>query len=134
MTSRRPLWTIIGLLAAAAAALRAAGSLPWALLYLAAIAALFALGGWPRRVLGGLLVLLGVLNCVLAALPARDGVFALAGGVAAAVAGVLVIRHAARLPWLGTRYQAPGGGRARHDPDAELWRRLSEGDDPTESG
>ena len=79
-------------------------------------------------------VAVGIVGPVLAAL----GALLLAG------AGVLVVVVAPRLPRLGARYDAPTGAPAsrsadevggrparRGDPDAELWKALDAGEDPT---
>jgi uncharacterized membrane protein (TIGR02234 family) len=61
--------------------------------------------------------------------------------VAAAVAlgaSTLALRHASAWPEMGSRYDAPAGGRGAQDPsemeDVELWRAIDQGRDPTEAG
>jgi uncharacterized membrane protein (TIGR02234 family) len=129
-------------------ATQAPALIPLALLALAAIAATFATGGWPRRMLGGLVVLAGLgmiavsftnLSGVSGAHPngypvlyiVAAHVLALLAGVLVAAAGVLLVRAADRLPRLGANYETPGAAKRKRDPDAELWQALSEGDDPT---
>ncbi|HWE88787.1 MAG TPA: Trp biosynthesis-associated membrane protein [Pseudonocardiaceae bacterium] len=118
---------------------------PLALLALASIAAILAIGGWPRRVVGVLVALIGVaagwlgLTDVPSARPAGFPTvevltghgLAVLGGVFLIVAGVVVIRTANRLPRLGAGYQTPRAARKVRDPDQELWHALSEGHDPT---
>lgn len=121
---------------------------PLALLALAGIAATLAIGGWWRRIIGGLLALAGLatvwagtsgLSGLAAAHPVgypasqvaiAHGVVLIAG-LLIVVASVLVVRGARTLPRLGSNYQAPGARTRPKDPDAELWRALSEGEDPT---
>jgi uncharacterized membrane protein (TIGR02234 family) len=121
---------------------------PLALLALAGIAAVFAIGGWWRRIIGGLLALAG-LATVWAGTSGLSGLtsahpvgypasqvaiahgLVLFAGLLVVVASVLVVRGAAVLPRLGSNYQAPGARTRPKDPDAELWRALSEGEDPT---
>jgi uncharacterized membrane protein (TIGR02234 family) len=122
---------------------------PLALLSLAAVAALFAVGGWLRRIIGALLLIAGIAVLWLG-INDLGGVFGahpngyprwqilgahgltLVGGVLLAIVGVLVVRAATALPKLGARYEASAGTRKRANPDAELWQALSEGRDPTE--
>lgn len=173
------MWTVIALLLLGAAALWLASRLTWswsrqltplrgtvvvtergsevapalvpiAILAVAAVAAVFAIGGWARRVVGALVGLAGVgavwvgvsgLPAVLGAHPAGYPVSQVVFGHASAVlagllvlvAGVLVVRNADRLPRLGGGYQTPSAAAAkrRRDPDTELWQALSEGRDPT---
>jgi uncharacterized membrane protein (TIGR02234 family) len=122
--------------------------IPLALLSLAAIAATLATRGWVRRIVGGLVVLAG-LGMIVVAFTQLAGVFGahpngyplsqivlahvlalLAGGVVAA-AGMLIVRGAESLPGLGANYETPAGGKRKRDPDDELWRALSDGEDPT---
>jgi hypothetical protein len=121
---------------------------PLALLALASIAAILAVGGWPRRVVGVLVALVGV-AAVWIGVSDLSGVFgarpsgyptgevlsghglALLAGVFLMVAGVLVVRAADRLPRLGANYETPRAARQVHDPDRELWHALSDGRDPT---
>lgn len=127
---------------------RSVALVPLALLALAGIAGVVATGGWPRRLLGTLLVLAGLTACVLALLHIDlhgEGDYpvvtiltghglAVLGGLLVTAAGVLTVRAAADMPRLGARYTAHGGKRAGKDPDAELWDALSDGEDPTASG
>lgn len=129
------------------------GLVPLALLYLAAIAAAVATGGWARRVLGGLVVLAGAaalwlgLHTIAGVFGPQQAGFPLGtvitahvlvvlAGAGACLAGVVVVRNAVRMPRMGTRYQAPAAARknrkAAKDPDTALWDELSEGSDPTE--
>ena len=121
---------------------------PLALLSLAAIAAALATRGWPRRIVGGLVVLAG-LGMIAVAFTQMAGLFgahpngyplsqillahalALLAGLVVAAAGALIVRDAKTLPGLGANYETPAGGKRKRDPDDELWRALSEGEDPT---
>jgi hypothetical protein len=121
---------------------------PLAVLALAAVAAVLAIGGWGRRlvgllvgVAGGVAVWAGIsgLSAVFGPHPVGypqsqilfgHGLAVLAGLLLVAVA-VLVVRAAARLPRMGAGYQTPSAARRRRDPDTELWQALSEGRDPT---
>lgn len=173
----RPLWTVIVLLVLGAAALWLSSRLTWswsrqltplrgtvvvtergaevaaalvplAVLALAAVAAVLAIGGWWRRVVG---VLVGIAGLAAVWFGVRDlgGVFGthpdgyplsqvLSGHLLAVLAGllvlaaaVLVVRHAATMPRMGGGYQTPSAARRHRDPDTELWQALSEGRDPT---
>lgn len=122
---------------------------PLALLALAAVAALLAVGGWLRRIVGvlvgcaGLAVLwlaIGDLGSVFGTHPngyplsqilAGRGI-AVLGGVALGIAGLLTVRGAGRMPRLGARYAAPAEAKRAANADAELWHALSEGRDPTD--
>jgi len=121
---------------------------PLAVLALAAVAAVLAIGGWGRRLVGVLVGLAGVatvwagvagLTAVFGAHPdgyprsqvlAGHGLAVLAGLLLVA-ASVLVVRDAARMPRMGGTYQTPSAAKRRRDPDAELWQALSDGRDPT---
>jgi uncharacterized membrane protein (TIGR02234 family) len=125
---------------------------PVALLTLAGVGATFATRGWPRRVIGGLLVACGLLVAVrsalgMAAAPvslrtdlARPAipvgtpelhpvgpVLAVVGGVLIAIAGVLVILGAGRARGMGARYDAPSRRAARA---ASSTRAARSADDP----
>ncbi|WP_341770900.1 Trp biosynthesis-associated membrane protein [Actinocrispum wychmicini] len=109
---------------------------PLALLALAGIAGVLATSGWARRVVGGVVVLAGV----AAGWAGLDGglghglwarVVALLAALALVVAGVVLVRSGHRMPRLGARYQTPAAARANETPEKELWRALSEGQDPT---
>nr|WP_052478430.1 Trp biosynthesis-associated membrane protein [Kibdelosporangium sp. MJ126-NF4] len=113
---------------------------PLALIYLAGIAGVLATSGWPRRLVGVLLALTGFAACWLAVngafdhaqgLPARG--LALLGGLVVVGSGVLLVRSGHRMPRLGAKYQAPVSARSAKEPagEREMWRALSEGDDPT---
>ncbi len=149
MTARRtPLWIVALLLAGAAAALWGSSRLSWgtattprfgagvALVALAGFAGAVAVGGWAKRVVGGVVVLTGVL-AGWAALAAGGGGagrwIALLGAGLLVVAGVVVIRLAARLPTLGTRYRSANARRGSGDRDKDMWDGLSHGEDPTVS-
>ncbi|WP_083754065.1 Trp biosynthesis-associated membrane protein [Actinosynnema sp. ALI-1.44] len=154
--SSRPLWIVTVLLLAASAALWGASQLKWsaeltgseqvsalvplALIYLAGIAGVLATSGWPRRGVGVLLALTGFAACWLAVngafdhaqgLPARA--LALLGGLAVVVAGVRLVRSGHKMPRLGAKYQAPAaaGSAKEASGEKEMWRALSDGDDPT---
>jgi hypothetical protein len=176
IASKRPLWITVTALLAGAVALWGSSRLTWfaqvrdagvrglvlqtetgaerstalvpiAVLALAAIAGMVATGGWPRRLLGAVLVLAGLAACWIAVYAAPFGGYpdnaptaemlagrglALLGGILLVAAGVLGARLAGRMPRLGARYSAPGARkRTAKDPDTELWDALSEGDDPT---
>lgn len=173
----RPLWIVIVLLVVGAGALWLSSRLTWdwsrdvtplrgtvvttrsgsqvasalnplAILALAAVAAVLAIGGWVRRVVGVLVGIVGLAAIwlgvdgvwrVFGTQPAGYPRSQVAGGhLLAIVAGLLivaaaiqVVRYADVLPRLGGSYQAPGAPRKRRDPDAELWQALSDGEDPT---
>ena len=175
--SRRPLWMIIVGLLAGAGLLWASSKLSWAwsvevtplhgkvvdardgatlapalvplaLVSLAAIAAALATRGWPRRIVGGLVVLagLGTIAVAFTQLAPLFGahpngyplsqiilahVLTVLAGLLVAAAGALIVREARNLPGLGSNYETPAGGKRKRDPDDELWRALSEGEDPT---
>jgi len=106
----------------AAGAFWGAGSVPPALLSLASVAAAVALSGVARRILGVLLVVVGV------AAAFNGHWLAIAGGVLVVASGVLQVALGGRMPKIGV-----GGQKARaHDPEADLWRALERGDDPTD--
>ncbi|WP_436500757.1 Trp biosynthesis-associated membrane protein [Actinokineospora sp. HUAS TT18] len=140
--AKRPLWTICGLLPLAALALWGAARLDWgavpalpalvplALLDLAAVAAVLALGPVPRRLVGLMVAGLGVMAVVLSVgTPFLWGrALAVTGGALMVAAGILLLLRGHRLPRLGAKYAAPG---AAADSEPDLWRALSEGDDPT---
>lgn len=106
----------------AAAAFWGAGSVPVALLSLAAVAAVIALSGVTRRVLGAVLVVVGV------AAAFSGHWLAIAGGVLVVASGALLVALGARMPKIGV-----GGQRTRaRDPETDMWRALERGDDPTD--
>ncbi len=143
--SRGPLWIVALSLAGAAAALWGSTRLAWgvdtprfgtglALVALAGFAGAVAVGGWAKRVVGGLVVLAGVLGGVAALGTGGSGaglLSALLGAVLLAVAGVLVARLGGRLPTLGARYRPAGARGASGDRDKDMWDGLSRGEDPT---
>ncbi|HEX2131259.1 MAG TPA: Trp biosynthesis-associated membrane protein [Actinophytocola sp.] len=105
-----------------------------ALVALAGAGGTVAVGGWARRVVGALVVLAGLLGAWQAVVADGAGVgrwVALLGTGLLVVAGVLVIRLAARLPTMGARYASGAARRGSGDPDKDLWDGLSEGRDPT---
>jgi hypothetical protein len=117
---------------------------PWlggtALLALAGVAGVVATGGVLRRLVGGLLGLVGVgvLPFGVRALfpdPPTDGtaapLLAIAGAVVLLAVGIFVLVRERRIPRLGARYAAPGERRAERDPDRAAWQDLDEGRDPT---
>jgi hypothetical protein len=134
VAARRPLWAVVGLLAAAAVllwvgALRGGGAAQSALaaLALAMIAAALATGGLPRRLLGVVVAAVGVLCAVVAlgeaALPAVLGETA---GAFLLFAGVLLATRDHRMPRMGSRY------RSRPAPGTQsMWDELDAGRDPT---
>ncbi|HEX7305743.1 Trp biosynthesis-associated membrane protein [Lentzea sp.] len=122
MNGSRPLWIAALLLVGAAGAFWGAGSVPVALLSLASVAAVVALSGVVRRVLGALLVVVGV------AAAFTGHWLAVAGGVLVVLAGALLAVLGARMPKIGV-----GGQKTRaRDPEADMWRALERGDDPTD--
>lgn len=121
---------------------------PLAVLALTAVAAVLAIGGWGRRLVGLLVGVAGVaavwagtngLSAVFGPHPVgypRSQVLfghglAMLAGLLLVAASVLVVRCAARLPRMGAGYQTPSAAKRRRDPDTELWQALSEGRDPT---
>jgi uncharacterized membrane protein (TIGR02234 family) len=133
---------------------------PVALLALAGVGATMATRGWPRRLIGGLVVAGGLLVAVRAVLAmtgapevlrtaltrpatrvglpelhAAGPVIAVVGGLLIAVGGVLVVAGAGRAKGMGTRYDAPARrasrARATADDPGALWQALDAGADPT---
>ena len=153
---KRPLWSAVLALVAGAAALWGASRLSWAtaaqadtdakrvlvplaLVALAGVAGAVAVGGWARRVLGGLLVLAGGFAIWHGAFPGTgpDSPFAgrglaMLGGLLVVFAGVLLAWFAARLPTMGAKYRAQTTTGRSGDPDKDLWDELSAGADPTD--
>ncbi|MFL6123408.1 Trp biosynthesis-associated membrane protein [Actinophytocola sp.] len=148
--TKRPLWMIVVLLLGTAAALWGATKVSWgsdhqlesgfsalAVLALAGLLGMFAVGGWARRVLGAVIAVAGAFGCWQAvAAPGEWALFtgrglALLGGVLCLAAGLLVVRHATALPTMGARYQLAGAERRSGDPDKDMWDDLSHGQDPT---
>ncbi|MDQ3789686.1 MAG: Trp biosynthesis-associated membrane protein [Actinomycetota bacterium] len=109
-------------------------------LALASLAGVFAVGGWPRRLLGAIVVVAGGWVCWEAIRTA--GTFdlftgrglALFGGLLFLAAGALIVVHAATLPTMGARYERANARRRSGDPDKDMWDGLSEGEDPTADG
>jgi hypothetical protein len=90
----------------AAGAFWGAGSVPIALLSLASVAAVIALSGTSRRILGAVLVVVGI------AAAFSGHWLAIAGGVLVVGSGALQVALGARMPKIGV-----GGQKARsHDP------------------
>jgi hypothetical protein len=111
---------------------------PLAVLSLAAVAATFAVSGWPRRVLGVVLMIIGGIAAVFgfADVPGNTGfsmgrLLAVSGGALLIMAGLVLIRSASTLPKLGSAYQRTNTESRSDDPDKEMWRALSLGKDPT---
>lgn len=121
---------------------------PLAIIALAAVAALLAIGGWLRRLVGILVAIAGLAAIWVGAnaLPSVFGtqpagyprsqvvsghLVAVLAGLVVLAAGVQIVRYASGMPRLGGSYQTPGAAKRRHDPDTELWQALSDGEDPT---
>jgi len=110
-----------------------------ALLALAGLAGVFAVGGWPRCVLGAILGAAAVYTGWQAVDAQVEGGFsvwsgrgfAFLGAILLLVAGALVVAHARRLPTMGARYEAANARARTGDPDKDMWDGLSEGEDPT---
>ncbi|MCG8919964.1 Trp biosynthesis-associated membrane protein, partial [Actinokineospora sp. PR83] len=108
---------------------------PLAVLALAGVAGVLALGPVPRRVAGALLAAAGLVPVWQAAtgaggaVPARLAVAV--SGLVMAAAGVVLLIRGARLPRMGARYAAPGAAKESARTDDDLWQALSEGEDPT---
>ena len=110
-----------------------------ALLALAGVAALVATSGMPRRVVGGLLGVVGGVVVVataaaVLAVSVAVGVgplLAVCGGLLLAVVGCAVLLREPQLRRLSARYAAPGSPAAHADPDRAAWAALDEGRDPT---
>ncbi|XVV02004.1 Trp biosynthesis-associated membrane protein [Actinosynnema sp. CA-248983] len=154
--ARRPLWIVVALLVLGAVALWGSSSMTWgatrleaeatgaqvspallpaALLSAAAIAAVVALGGWVRRLVGAVLVLAGVavgFTAVAAGPPVPALLVALAGTACVVGAGVVLLVRGGAMPRLGGGYQTPGAAKKSADPEREMWNALERGDDPTE--
>lgn len=149
---RRGLWLVVAGLLLGAASLWGASRLVWAnppddgvtwptaltVVAAAGVGAVLALGGVARRVLGGVLVLVGVAAVVLSFVDAElfgiGPVLGLLGGVLITVAGGLLVWRGASLPRLGAKYSAPSAQRASQEGDGDLWKALSDGEDPTVGG
>jgi uncharacterized membrane protein (TIGR02234 family) len=134
-----------------------------AMLAIAAVAAVVATGGWPRRVLGVVVVAAGgwaawqsvtILVGSSAGLfayapppaPSSDAVasgspvrtaaplLALGAAVLMVAAGAAIVGWAGAMPRLGARYSAPGAPARVRDRDSEWWNALDAGEDPTVRG
>jgi len=143
---RRPLWTVVALLAVAALLLwvgslrgGGAGQSALAVLALAMIAAALATAGLVRRALGALVVAIGAIIVAASigggaggALPVSLGLVAAAAMVAA---GVVLVARGHLLPRMGARYQRqhgePGTAGPRGRREQDLWDELDAGRDPT---
>ncbi|SDH79681.1 trp region conserved hypothetical membrane protein [Actinokineospora alba] len=107
---------------------------PLALFSLAAIAAAVALGGWVRLAVGGLVALLGLVPLIL---PLGDDpllwgrALAVTGGALMVAAGTLLVVRGRGMPRLGSKYRTPKAANESTASEPDLWRALSEGDDPT---
>lgn len=135
---------------------QAAGALP--VLLLALVLAVWATGGWLRRVIGAVVVLVS-LDVLVAAvrgapgllptdLPARYGLtgvatydttlwwlVAAAGALAALVAGVLILAHRGRWARMTGRYERRSGrtrSTQQRTGQRSAWDQLDAGTDPTE--
>lgn len=107
---------------------------PLALFALAAIAAVIALGGLARRVVGGLVAALGLVPplIALAERPLLWGhALGVTGGALMVAAGTLLVVRGHRMPRLGSKYRTPKAANESTESEPDLWRALSEGDDPT---
>lgn len=144
--SKAPLWTVTVLLLGAAAALWGSTRIAWgtattprfgtalALVALAGFAGAVAVGGWAKRAVGALVVLVGLLAgwaALAEGVHGAGGWIALLGAVLLVAAGALVIRFATRLPTLGARYRSVNARGASGDSDKDMWDGLSRGEDPT---
>jgi hypothetical protein len=150
---RRPLWIVVALLLLGAAALWGASGLTWdasadrtgadvvpaltplALLCLAAIAAVVALGGWVRRVLGVVVLLAGAavaFQGLGADGPTIGRGLVLLAALSVVAAGALLVVRGSAMPRLGGGYQTPGAAKKNADPERDLWHALERGDDPTD--
>lgn len=108
-----------------------------ALLALASLVGMFAVGGWARRALGAVIAVAGAFVCWRAgAEPGTWNLFtgrgiALLGGVLFLAAGLLIVRYATGLPTMGARYERADTGHRSGDPHKDMWDDLSQGEDPT---
>lgn len=132
-----------------------AWTVPLALVALAAVAAAIALPPAVRRVLGVLLVVAGIVAVTLAfgtgvedvtwtaPAPGYEDVggaptralwgpaSAVLGGLLLVVSGAVLVWRADALPRMGARYRAPGSRQAPSAGEQDMWKALSDGDDPT---
>ncbi|MEU5721780.1 Trp biosynthesis-associated membrane protein [Micromonospora sp. NPDC047738] len=127
--------------------------LPWvsalALVGLAGGGAVLATRGRVRRLLGGLLTLVGLAVAAgggygltaLAGVSRQWPALVLVGGLVAAVGGVLTALRGAGWPAMGARYERPVRSAAPSGPDRpavergtrDAWEALDRGEDPTVS-
>lgn len=128
---------------------------PLAIMTVAAIAAVLASNGVARRALGALFVVLGAGVVVLtvttvagdmasmAIMPTAAGdpvrawtgpVVAIAGGVVLAAVGVVVAVWEKRLARWGASASGKRSSNVTSNDDADLWKALDEGRDPTDPG
>ncbi|MCS7478285.1 Trp biosynthesis-associated membrane protein [Umezawaea endophytica] len=115
----------------------APGLVPLAVLSATAVAAVVALSGWVRRVLGGVVLAVGLgAAWVVVAAPGTVPPKALAvlGALLVVGAGVVLLVRGQAMPRLGGSYQTPAAAKGASDPDKDLWRALERGDDPTDRG
>lgn len=120
---------------------RAPALVPLAFLGLAGIAGMVATGGWVRRVLAVLLAVAGCAAAVLGISGLAGTGFGEVGPWAAVVGGLLLLtaaalafRAAQDMPRLGARYENRRAADAAPGTDDDLWKALSEGQDPTTRG
>lgn len=129
-------------------------AMPLALVALAAWGAVLVLRRRGRRSVAVLGILAGVGAAVTAALQAREApdvamrllgdvgdrvatdtstwpVATIVAGVLTALAFVVALAKAPRWPEMSSRYDAPRAGSVDHPSDADLWKALDEGRDPT---
>ena len=111
---------------------------PLALLALAGLAAVVALEGWPRRLAGLLLALAGLTAAGFGLFAGGSVEFppwgrglAVFAGLLLVLGGGLTVLASGTLPRLGAGYQVRGAARRSGDADGDLWRSLSDGEDPT---
>lgn len=112
---------------------RAPALVPLAMLAVTGVAGVLATSGWPRRLVG---LLLGLAGLAAGWVVFSHGLWlssslALLGGILLVAAGFLLVRAGHRMPRLGARYEAPAAAKTGVDPEKDMWRALSEGDDPT---
>ncbi|WNV89654.1 Trp biosynthesis-associated membrane protein [Umezawaea sp. Da 62-37] len=110
---------------------------PLAVLCAAAVAAVIALSGWVRRVLGGVVLAAGLGAGWVAATTGgtlAPRALALLGALLVLAAAVLLLLRGHTLPRLGGNYQTPAAAKKAADPDKDLWHALERGDDPTDRG
>ncbi|WP_051385946.1 Trp biosynthesis-associated membrane protein [Actinokineospora inagensis] len=110
---------------------------PLAVLALAAVAGVLAVGGQWRRWLGLVVAAAGAVPVWNALFQHTDGTefagraVAVVGGSLTIAAGVLLLLRGHQTPRLGGRYRSPGAARETARDEQDLWQALSEGEDPT---